>query len=122
MCTRIVLAVYQEAAGYALKLLLDEQPDMTVICVVDNIPDLLVQVEATHPHIVLLEWEFFRSLPSGFLSNRPQRDLSHTIVYGPRPDIVQATQDADAYVYEGDGPKRLLSTIRSTMLKAKYEE
>ena len=122
MYTRMMLAVYQEAAGYALKLLLDEQPDMTVICVVDNSPDLLVQVESNRPHIILLEWEFFRCLPSGFLSNQRQFEFSHEIIYGPRPEIGLAAQVVDAYVYEGDGPKRLLSTIRSTMLKAKYEE
>lgn len=122
MHTRILIAVCQEYAVYAMKLLLDEQPDMAVACVVDDGQDLLAQVEATHPHVVLLEWEFFRSLPPGFLSNQRQFDFSHEIVYGPRPEIGLAAQDVDAYVYEGDGPKRLLSTIRSTMLKAKYEE
>ena len=36
MRTRILIAVYQEAASYAMKLLLDEQPDMAVTGVVDN--------------------------------------------------------------------------------------
>jgi len=121
MLTRIVIAVYQEAAGYAMKLLLDEQPDMVVTGVVDNSLDLLAQVEAARPDIVLLEWELFHRLPAGLFPNRRQFDSAHVIVYGPRPELAQATQDADAFVYEGDGPKRLLSTIRSTMLKAKYE-
>ena len=36
--------------------------------------------------------------------------------------MAQAITGADAFVYEGDGPNKLLLTIRSTMLKAKYEE
>ena len=122
MCTRIVIAVYQEAAGYAMKLLLDEQPDMAVTGVVDNNLDLLAKVEGTRPHIVLLEWEFFRRLPPGFLSKQPLFDFSHEIVCGPRPEMAQAITGADAFVYEGDGPNELLLTIRGTMLKATYEE
>jgi len=122
MPTLILIGVYQEATSYAMKLFLNEQPDMVVTGVIDNSPDLLIQVEATRPDIVLLEWELFRRLPAGFLPKQRQLDFPHVIVYGPRPEIVQVTQDADAFVYEGDGPKRLLSTIRSTMLKAKYEK
>jgi DNA-binding NarL/FixJ family response regulator len=122
MRTRILIAVYQQTAGYAMKLLLDEQPDMVVTGVVDNSLDLLTHVQSARPHIVLLEWELFRDLPPGFLPKQRQSDFSHVIVYGPRPELAQATLDTDAFVYEGDGPKRLLSTIRSTMLKAKYEE
>ena len=122
MRTRILIAVYHEAASYAMKLLLDEQPDMAVTGVAYNNLDLVTQAETTHPHIVLLEWEFFRRLPPGFLSKQPLFDFSHEIVCGPRPEMAQAVTGADAFVYEGDGPNKLLLTIRSTMLKAKYEE
>jgi DNA-binding NarL/FixJ family response regulator len=54
---RIFLACSDERLRIALILLLDHEPGMAVIGITDRLPNLLSQLWATQPDVLLLEWE-----------------------------------------------------------------
>jgi DNA-binding NarL/FixJ family response regulator len=89
--------------------------------------DLLAQLKATRPDLMLLDWE----LPGLALANSvgsEKRLLSVLHVFYPnlrvialsgRPEAHQAALAAgvDAFVSKGDPPERLLTTLRAMGLK-----
>ncbi len=54
---RIFVACSDERLRIALLLLLDHQSGMAVIGITDRLPNLLSQLWATQPDVLLLEWE-----------------------------------------------------------------
>jgi DNA-binding NarL/FixJ family response regulator len=55
---RIFIACVDERLRFALLLVLNQEPGMTVVGITDRLPGLTIQVEATQPDVLLLEWEF----------------------------------------------------------------
>ena len=54
---RVLLADDQSKVRSALRLLLEQEPGMSVVGEAVEDEDLLAQVEATQPDLVLLDWE-----------------------------------------------------------------
>jgi DNA-binding NarL/FixJ family response regulator len=124
---RVFLADDQLKVRSALRLLLEHEPGLYVVGEATEAEELLAQIKATRPDLMLLDWE----LPGLSLTNSvgPGKQLLsvlHTfypnlrvIALSGRPEARQAALAAgvDAFVSKGDPPERLLTTLRTMGLK-----
>ncbi len=111
---RILLAESRPRVRFALRALLEEQPGLRIVGEATHGQDLLVQVEATCPDLLLLSWE---------LPGRPGVDLLLllrqvcpqlcVIVLSGRQAARQAAlaAGADAFVSKIAPPEGLLAAI-----------
>jgi len=125
---RILLADDQPRVCSALRLLLEQEPWLTVVGEAAESDALLTQVAALHPDLVLLDWE----LPdaNGARPVRPDDPGSgahlfallrrrcpdlRVVALSGRHEARRAAQEAgvDAFVSKGDPPERLLETLRA---------
>jgi DNA-binding NarL/FixJ family response regulator len=123
---RVLVADDHAAVRSALRRLLKEQPGFHVVGEVVSGTELLDQVAATQPDLVLLNWEL-RGLShtSHLTAGRVRRSLlnalhslrSHpkVIALSSRPELRHAALNAgaDAFVSKRDPPERLLRTLRT---------
>ena len=123
--TRILIAEVEAKARRALREYLQAQPGLDVVAEAADGGGLLEGAETTCPDLVLLEWD---------LPGQPKADLFTAlrnlepqplvVVYGNRPEFSSPAMDAgaDAYVYKGQGPWQVLTTIRWLVLEARYAQ
>ena len=125
---RVLLADDQREVRSALKLLLEQEPTLSVVGEVSGVEALLAQVEVQHPDLLLLDWELpgltVRGSPSQNSANGASTALLtilHTrypalcvIVLSGRPEARPAAlaAGANAFVSKGDPPERLLDAVR----------
>lgn len=113
---RVFLADDQSKVRSALRLLLEQDPEMSVVGEAAEAGDLLIQVRAVRPDLVLLDWE----LPGLQTANpllpalRTRCPRLSVIALSGRPEARQAAlaAGADAFVSKGDPPERLLMAVR----------
>jgi len=128
---RILVADDQPKVRSALRLLLEQEPGLSVIGEAAETESLLAQAEAICPDLVLLDWELPSlqaidpSTPStGAEAGSGHRLLSAlralcprllVIALSGRPEARQAAlaAGADAFVSKGDPPEQLLTTLRA---------
>lgn len=124
---RVFLADDQPKVRSALRLLLEQERGLCVVGEAAEAEELLAQLKATWPDLMLLDWE----LPGLSLTNSvgPGKHLLsvlHTfypnlrvIALSGRPEARQAALAAgvDAFVSKGDPPERLLTILRALGLK-----
>jgi DNA-binding NarL/FixJ family response regulator len=113
---RIVLADDQAKVRSALSLLLGQQPGLTVVGEIADFTQLLVEVEETHPDLVLLDWELPGSTPNGLLPTlRTMCPNLKVIALSGRPEARReaVAAGADAFVSKGDPPERLLAALHA---------
>lgn len=111
---RILLADDQPRVCTALQMLLKQEPGMRVVGEATEAADLLTQIQATQPDLVLLDWELPDLLTSGSLPalRTVYPDLAIIVLSG-RPEARRAalTAGADAFVSKIDPPERLLAAL-----------
>jgi len=129
---RILLADDQTKVRSALRLLLEQEPGLSIVGEVAEAEDLLAQVQKTQPDLVLLDWELpglratdpSTTLRSGSGQSSGPRLLSalrslgcHLIVIALSGHLEACEQalaaGADAFVSKGDPPEQLLTTLRT---------
>lgn len=122
---KLVLVCEVKTLCTGLALWLDQQPDMEVSSIVefDDAEEKLVAYAVHPPDILLIECRRVDASMSDLLSRL--RELSvktPIIVVGASPESKQTALEAgaNAFVYEGDGSKRLLTTIRSVYLDSRH--
>lgn len=111
---RILLADDQPHVRFALRVLLERQPGVVVVGEAIDIVELLAQVEANHPDLVLLGWELPGLATGGALSAlRLICPELLVIALSSRSEARRAalSAGADAFVSKGDPPERLLGAI-----------
>ena len=110
----ILLADDQRKVRFALRVLLERQPGITVVGEVANTPELFSGIREVCPDILLLSWELPDQDMAPLLPElrRVCPDLA-VIVLSGRPEARQAalTAGADSFVSKGDPPECLLSAI-----------
>ena len=111
---RILLADDQKKVRSALRLLLEEQPDLEILGEAMDTTGLLDWVKAAHPDLVLLDWEL-PGLPAVALLpllHFHQPGL-RVIALSGRPEARRAALEAgvNAFVSKGDPPERLLALV-----------
>jgi DNA-binding NarL/FixJ family response regulator len=100
----------------ALRLLLEQEPDMQVVGETMAAEDLVGEIGRTHPGIVLLDWELPGLRTNGFLAQmRSVEPRLRTIAMSGRPEqrIEAMREGVDAFVCKGDAPETLLGAVRS---------
>ncbi len=111
---RILLADDQPKVRSALRLLLEQEPEMSVVGEAAEVEDLLAQVEATQPDLVLLDWELPGLQAADLLPTlRSLHPRLKVIALSGRLEARQAalTAGAEAFVSKGDPPERLLAAV-----------
>jgi len=112
---RILLADYQARVRFALRALLDQQPGLTVVGEAGEAAEILSQVMAIQPDLILLDWDLrgsaFELLPALY---RVCPALK-VIALSARPELRSAmlAAGADAFVSKTDPPERLLAAIQA---------
>ena len=115
---RVLLADGEPRVRSALRLLLGQDPDLSVVAEVTNAAELFDHVRGTCPDLLLLDWE----LPGpkgihvfGLVHRRcPQLPV---IALSVRPEARQAAlaAGARAFVSKGDPPERLLAAMHDCL-------
>jgi DNA-binding NarL/FixJ family response regulator len=116
---RLLLADNQAKVRFALRALLEQQPGLTVVGEAAEAGEVLAQIEAVHPDLVLLDWNLRGLAKADLLSALRQvhPDLI-VVVLSARPEVRQAALEAgaDAFVSKADPPERLLEAIQAATL------
>jgi DNA-binding NarL/FixJ family response regulator len=111
---RILVADSQPRVRFALRVLLEQQPDIQVVGEATDAQGLLAQARVTCPDLVLLGWELPGLLAVDSLSAlRKIRSDLLVIALSGRPEARQAALQAgaNAFVSKSDPPERLLAAI-----------
>ncbi|MHB1417542.1 MAG: response regulator [Chloroflexota bacterium] len=125
---RILLADDQLEVRSALFLLLDQEPDISVVGEASEASGLLSQLQTADPDLVLLDWELpglhgkdaattaGNGLWKGLCSQNPRPLL---VALSGRPEARRAAvaAGADGFVSKGDPPEELLRTLRAVAHK-----
>jgi DNA-binding NarL/FixJ family response regulator len=113
---RILLADEQTRVCSALEILLRQEPDVSIVVEASEGTELLAQVRATQPDLVLLDWglpdlSVIGSLP-GLHSICPNLTV---IVLSSRPEarLEALAAGADDFVSKIDPPAQLLLAIQA---------
>ena len=111
---RILLADDRAKVRSALRLLLEQEPGLSVVGEAASADELLAQVQTAGPDIVLLDWE---------LPGRPAAEVVSAlheccpglsvIALSGRPEARRAALAAgcDTFASKGDPPERLLAAV-----------
>jgi DNA-binding NarL/FixJ family response regulator len=124
MTLRILIAGGRSLTRSALRLLLQEAKGFEVVGEAADSEELLAEVQAKHPGVVLLEWELpgqpgLELLPA--LRGRNSRPV--VMVLSGRPELERVVRDAGAHAFFnlGEPPKRLLATLQAVQENATQE-
>jgi DNA-binding NarL/FixJ family response regulator len=113
---RVLLADDQPQVRFALRVLLEREPGLTIVGEATDGEGLLKHVAMTLPDVILLGWELpgLRATDSLPLLRRIRPGVLVIALSGrveARLDALSA--GADAFVSKGDPPEHLLATIRT---------
>jgi DNA-binding NarL/FixJ family response regulator len=111
---RVLLADDQPRVRFALRVLLGRQSDIEVVGEVTNADDLIGQVQAASPDLILLNWELPGLAEVGKLATLRKTCPGVAIIaLSGRPEAREAAlaANADAFVSKVDPPERLLAAI-----------
>jgi DNA-binding NarL/FixJ family response regulator len=113
---RILLADDQPKVRLGLRLLLEQEQDMTVVAEAADAESLLAQVEESQPDLVLLDWGLQDSAALEQLAALRQAcPQVAVIVLSAQPGVEEPAlaTGADAFVSKADPPEQLLAAIAS---------
>ena len=123
--TRVLIALGQPEDRLALRIYLQAQRGLEVVGEAARGRDLLEQLGALCPDLVLLEWDLPDRPSANLLADLRNLNCQPlVVVYGNHPESSSAATDAgaDAFVFKGEGPKRVTSTINWVVLEARYAQ
>jgi len=110
----VLLADDQSKVRSALRLLLEQQPGVSILGEAVDATSLVDWVKAACPDLVLLDWEL-PGLETDSLLPTLRQLCPHlaVVALSGRPEARRAALDAgaDAFVSKGDPPERLLAAV-----------
>lgn len=113
----VLLADDDAEVRQALRLLCEQALDLAVAGEVRRVEDLLLQLAPLGPDILLLDWELpgEPAVSADLLSHIRTLHPVKVIILGGRPEAQQdaLAAGADAFIYKGDSPDKLLSLLHS---------
>ena len=115
MAARILLADDDPHSRSALRLLLEQEPDVRVVGEAGGAADLLSRLRLTRPRLVLLDWDLPGLDPAAFVAELRACCPGVTVIaLSSRPEAGRAALGLgiDEFVCKGDAPDRLLSLVR----------
>jgi two-component system response regulator DevR len=110
---RIFVADHQSKVRFALRTLLVRRPGLEVVGEAATVEDLLAQVEATQPDLLLLHWRLGGTPPELLSTLKRVCPGLHVIVLSVRQETCREAlaAGAEAFVCKMDPPDKLLATI-----------
>ena len=112
---RIVIADQEPSARFALGMLIRSQPDMEVVGEASDLLELLCQIKANAPDLVILDWDVLGQRIDSLLNLLSLFDSPPGIVgLSTRAENRQAVVEAgvSAFAFKEEPPERLLAAIR----------
>lgn len=112
---RVVVVEAQAHVRTALMFLLQQQPDLEVLCAFGPGPDLVARILALRPEVILLDWEMPRQLARQVLTAiRRLPGATRVIALCTRPEDEAGALAAGAHglVSKGEPPALVLRAIR----------
>lgn len=119
---RILLADDQPKIRFALRLLLEREPGLSVVGEAEDVESLMNQIEISHPDLVLLDWELPKTKRENALcSLRKVYPNVEVVILSGRLEAkkVALASGANAFVSKGDPPERLLAAVNDCCHKAR---
>lgn len=113
---QVLLADDQLKVRSALRIILEQQPGVEVVGETDDADGLMVQVDAIHPDLILLDWELPGLSRNGrFSALRSRHPDVRVIALSGRPEARRAALEAgaDAFVSKVEPPDRLLEALNT---------
>ena len=111
---RVLIADEKKKIRFALRLLLEREPELSVVGEAEDVEGLMTQIETCHPDMVLLDWELPNTnRESALYSVRKVYPDVAVIVLSGRPEVQKAAlaAGADAFISKGDPPEQLLVEV-----------
>ena len=110
---RFIVADRQPSTRSALKLLVEQYPDMESAGAAGDVNGLLSLARSAKPDLILVEWELLGAYPKGSLSTIKESSSATIVVLSCCLDrSVPLEAGADYYVSKVDKPERLISVIQ----------
>ncbi len=124
---RVLLADDQPTLRSAVRLLLEQEPDVTIAAEATDVASLCARTAELHPDLLLLDWELpglnttgstgsVRLVINSLYASCPNL---HIIVLSGRPEAGRHALAAGAsdFVSKADPPERLLAALRRVKRK-----
>ncbi len=113
---RVLLADGQRKVCSALRLLLEQEPGLSVVGEVTDMDSLLAELDETRPDLLLLDWGLpglcTADLPAALSACYPRPKV---VVLSVRPEeqCAALAAGADAFVSKCNPPERLLAALET---------
>lgn len=111
---RVLIADEQLKVRFALRLLLEREPELSVVGEAEDIEGLMTQIGACHPDMILIDWELSnKNGKNALCSIRKVYPNVAVIVLSGRPEAKKAalSDGANAFISKGDPPEWLLTEL-----------
>ncbi len=111
---RILIAEDDVNVRSAVSILLKHQPHLEVAGEAANTQEMLEQVKAQQPDVLILDWSLIDQTPANLAGLRSSSPGLRVIVISGRTEVRPAALEAgaDAFVSKGDPPERLLAALQ----------
>jgi DNA-binding NarL/FixJ family response regulator len=112
---RIIVADQEPSTRSALRMLLTAQPDMDLVGEAADIVELLSEIKANDPDLVILDWDVLGQRIEGLLDLLELFDKPPMIIgLSVHDENRKAAMDIGVagFAYKGEPPERLLAVIR----------
>jgi DNA-binding NarL/FixJ family response regulator len=113
---RVLLADNHAQIRWALRTVIKEQPDLLLVGEVARAEDLLSQVQALKPDLILVDWELLgREKDKVIADVHRLQPGAKVIILSRQPGSQQMALDAgaEAFVSKASAPDHLLAALRS---------
>lgn len=113
---RIVVIEAEAHVRAALTFMLEQQPDLQVLCAVGPVPDLVTRILAVRPDVILLDWKLPRRLARQILvAVRRSAEPSRIVVLSTRQEdeATARAAGADAFISKDQAPALLIRAIHT---------
>lgn len=117
---RIMITGLREDVNSALELFLQNKTNLEVVAKATDVQTMLTQAEATHPELILLDWNLSdQSLGELIQSLQKPNFQPGIILINAEPEMKREALavGADALVEKGDPSKSLLIAIETVRMK-----
>jgi two-component system invasion response regulator UvrY len=113
---RVLLADNHAQIRWALRTVIKEQPGMVLVGEVTKADDLLSQIRALNPDLILLDWELLGPEKDKMIADLHRIEpKAKVIILSQRPESQQLALEAgaEAFVSKASAPEHLLAALRS---------
>jgi DNA-binding NarL/FixJ family response regulator len=114
---RVFIASADSMFRLSLQLLLEDEPGMAVIGIADRSGGLLIQVGASQPEVLLLDWELTKPAPIDLIGDLQHLDHHPKIIalsINPQVKETALAAGASDFISKNFPPDELLPILRRT--------